>query len=151
LSEPCGVAGERRRQVLDEVHLVHVPARDRLPHRFDRVPVPVRRPRRLPGSDLDLLVALSHKVTSMVAAFSNAARHERELGTRLGRRRRRRSTDRLREAVAEVEVGHELLATGLEEPAVAEPRLDPPKRAVRLQQLERLAVRSPHRGNGGSG
>ena len=50
--EPGRVAGERRREVLDEVHLVDVAARDRRPHELDGARVLRRRPGPLPGAEL---------------------------------------------------------------------------------------------------
>ena len=55
---------------------------------------------------------------------------------RLGRRRRRRPAEWLREAVAEVEIRFEVLATGREEPTLAQVRIDLLERAVGRVQLE---------------
>ena len=55
---------------------------------------------------------------------------------RLGRRRRRVAADRLREAVAEVELRDEIL--GAPEAGVVEVVLERPEGAVRCEELERL-------------
>src|SRR6185503_16208769 len=57
-------------------------------------------------------------------------------GARLGRRRSRRAAERLREAVAEIEVGFEVLAARDEEAALAQVGLDQLERTFRRAQLE---------------
>ena len=92
-------------------------------------------PRPLPRPDRDIPVAVAMFDIMDPPADGTGGERER---TRLGGSRRNRPPDRLREAVAEVEVGDERLAAGREEPAVSKPSLDPlecPLRALDLEQL----------------
>ena len=124
------VSCEGRLEVLHEVHLVHVAARDRRPD------VCWPRPfftltRLLPARSQQALAAIRHE-----PSVPQSACGKRERGTRLRRSRHVRTPDRLREAVAEVDVRNEVVPARREEPVLGEPRLDARKRAVHLADLE---------------
>ena len=102
--EPGRVAVERRREVLDEVHLVDVAARDRRAHRLDRGARSPRRPAsaptRRPGSELVPVWHCAGRGRIAAAASGQRARlgrrrprargAARRPGRSRGRRRRRR-------------------------------------------------------------
>ena len=104
--EPRRVALEARGEVLDEVDLVDVATRDRGAHLVDRGAVVVGRPRLLPLPDPER--SSSDRLLTFVRG-PDAGRHD---GQRAGLRRRRPRlpAERLREAVAEVDVGDETFA-----------------------------------------
>ena len=104
--EPRRVAGERRRQVLDEVDLVDVAAPDRRPHRLDRLRVLRVAPRPLPLSDGTRRVRRARP--SDVSRTATAAR-----GSGHGSGGAAScAAQRLRESVAEIEIRFERLAAG---------------------------------------
>ena len=89
--ERMRVAGKRRMQVLDEIDLVDVAARDGVANLLDRAAVLPSRPRLLPHAGRE---AGSGRMGS--SGRPDATRRQRKRGTRLGWGRRRRTADRLR-------------------------------------------------------
>src|SRR5207248_8716964 len=83
-----GLALEGGRQVLDEVHLVDVAARDRLPNRLDRLAVLGIAPAALPGAEERATDGHERRLVR----GPDPAREERQRGTGLRRRRGRRTT-----------------------------------------------------------
>ena len=104
------IAVEGRREVLDEVDLVDVAGRDRLPHRLDggRVGTIVRRP--LPVADVVRACPRQRARPRVARAPPQAA-----AGTAPGGRDRV-AAESPREPVAEVEVGNESVRAAFEEP-----------------------------------
>ena len=123
VGERARVAGERRAQVLHEIHLVDVAARDRRAHRVDRRGVVGGCPGRLPLTGAEPTRVRVHTTRSSVAAASSGS------AARLRRRRRVVAAQRLRQAVGEEDV-----ATS--QPAAAHVLLELLERARRLVQLE---------------
>jgi hypothetical protein len=78
-------------------------------------------------------------ISDNILLGSDGAGCERK-GARLRWRRGVATTKRRREAVAEIEIGDETLATGHEEAAVAQPGLDQLERAVGVVDLDRIAA-----------
>ena len=134
-------AVERRREVLDEVDLVDVPAPDRLAHRLDRLAVVGLGPGPLPLANRDVSQGQS------LGRVPHGHGRERQRA-RLRRRGRVRAAQRLREAVAEIEIRLERLAAGREEASLAQVRLDLLERALGRVQLEHgyASERAPPRG-----
>jgi hypothetical protein len=107
-----------RMQVLHQVDLVHVAAADRAPHVLDGAPILAGGPRPLPFADRELLPA-----TTRERASPQATRNEREPAG-LGGRRSGVAPDRLRQAVAQVDVRAELVRVRSEESTRREPLLE---------------------------
>ncbi len=140
--ERCRVAGELRGEVLDEVDLVDVAASDGAPHAADSIGVCRRTPRPLPGTERERAVTVIVVIGANILSRPDGTRSERE-GARLRRRRGAAAPDLGGEAVAQIELGDELLPTGCEESAVAQPRFDRLERVCRVVDLDR--VPSVHR------
>ena len=124
------VAAERRREVLDEVHLVDVAGGDRVANGLDRSARTRRRSRSAPTRPTrPSNTAVARTAWLVCGADVDGGRRQR---ARLGRRRRRGRGGALREAVAEVDVGDETVGAALEEPFAAQGALDLRERAKLL-------------------
>jgi hypothetical protein len=119
------IPGESRLQVLGEVDLVDVAARDRRSDLVDGGAVLRRRPRLLPLADLEAAPLVRR------ADMSNPARGERQRRARLGRRWSGCPPDPLGEPVSQVELCDELRSVG-EELVIAKPALDAAERGTRI-------------------
>ena len=102
--EACRVAVEAGGEVLDEVDLVDVAARDRRPHLADSLGVVLRRPRRFPLPDPE-----GRSRRTLVGDRGTDPGCGNGQRARLGRRGPRFSPQCLRQAVTEVDVGDEPL------------------------------------------
>jgi hypothetical protein len=111
--------------MLDEIHLIDVPALDCRAHRRDRGRVAVVVPAALP-----LAAGEASTPCASPAGRPDPAREERQR-TRLGRRRRRLPAERGGEAETEVEVGDEVVAL----PELPQVLLEPLERAVGFVEL----------------
>ena len=133
--ERARAARERRREVLHEIDLVDVAARDRRAHCLDGGGVVALGPGPLPASDDEAPILVV--ILDIMDLRPDGARRKRQRA-RLRRNGRDRPADRLGEPVAEVEVRDERLPAGREEPSLHEPALDPLERPLGLVDLEQL-------------
>src|SRR4029453_10497812 len=121
--------------MLDEVDRVDVPPPNRVPYGLDGRCMVGRGPGPLPLPDLQLLVTFV-VISDISIALAPAEAGRERPRARLGGDGASAPPDRRREPVAEIQVGHERLASGDEESLRAEPRLDAPEGAVGLVDLE---------------
>ncbi len=133
--ERARAARERRREVLDEIDLVNVAARDRRAHGLDGGGVVALDPCPLPAPDRDVPVIVA--IPDIMDPRADGTCRE---GQRTGLRRSgtSRSANRLGEPVAEVEIRDERLPARREEPTVPQPSLDPLECPLSLVDLEQL-------------
>ena len=122
-------------EVLHEIDLIDVAPGDCLPDAHDRLGVVIRAPGLQPGAERERLV-------QKIVIFDNILFRPDGTGcqrerARLGWRRGMPTAKRGREAVAEIEIGDETLATGHEEATVAQPGLDPLERPGGVVDLDR--------------
>src|SRR5918999_229647 len=107
--------------MLDEIDLIDVATLDRGTYPLDGAGIVRLAPGRLPPTkalsraQMILQRLLVFIMANRIGIGPDGARRQRKRRTRLGRRRPARPPDRLRQAVAEVEIGHELLSAGREE------------------------------------
>src|SRR6266480_811460 len=124
--EADGIALERRREVLDQVDLVDVASGDRFLDGLDGLRVVIIAPGALPLAD-----AIGANLGRGLVERTNATGGEWEPAG-LGRVRRRGPANRLREPVAEIEVGDESVRA--EEPFVPKVVLDRRESALGLPE-----------------
>jgi hypothetical protein len=130
VDEARRVALERGGEVLDDVHLVDVAARDGLLDQFDCGRVALLVPGSVPCADTERPAFPRRLVPS-----TDAAGGQREWA-RLPRRGAPSATQRLREPVAEVEVGNESCCVPGEELRVAQVVVDPSEGAFCRMELQ---------------
>ena len=125
--EPLGQAGriatKRRREMLDEVHLVHVATRDRLAHGVDGCRVLCGRPRLLPDP-IEKSAAFRNNL--QLRPDADCSWRQR---ARLRRRRLATAAQRARKPVPKIDVGDDPLRAAAEEPMRPQRGLDFRERA----------------------
>ena len=141
--ERARIARELGCQVLDEVDLVDVAARDRIADPLDRCGV-------IAGAQVcrqgpKERVAESSCIVARIVIIDNILPRPDGTGCERQRARLRRSArvpapDRRGEAVPEVQVGDEILAARREEAALAQPPLEQLEGALGLVDLDRVAA-----------
>jgi hypothetical protein len=126
--QACWIPFEGRREVLDEIHLVDVPAGDRLLHGLDCGCIAGVGPRAVPGTDAETPCPIAP-----LGRMADATGGEREPAWLGGQGRGRIAPEDLREPIPEEHVGDLVTAEELALPKVI---LHPREGVLRVPELE---------------